>query len=988
MDDHLHRLSLRVSRLGKHYQRFLVTIASNLSDLVERLEQHQMLDDVELWDLTSTPGDQMRLMAEIGADQKEKLDFMATFYSLQFLHMNLLAVDRLELALSDGRGGSDAFREFLDAQAANYQRLNAVYIDGLLTLFAGDAITPEVCICVVGTRSDQDDVDAMVVHSGEIGVDVLNRAIGKVVAEFFRRAGRLHLYIAERMGISGYSHTVDDYRRALTKDLTDFVMICEVLSAEPLVGSWNILTEFKRRVTDRFYGKQAKRSKYHIGFLRGLLGEMHSLLVQGVSRDRIDFKNDALRVGKGLVLAVRVVNDIHEARPVAALDSLLIDLPRFQTDLDMLKRGFLYIETLRLLYHMLGVEEEEVEFDADSHQTLRAVADVMGLMEKGGVSAADHLVVRYFESVEGVREVCRNLMVYLADHVRRASGYGSLTTRQSTSRRGRNVASELASSVRVFSGHIFFDDVLAALKEKDGRLAGRFVRDLAKLKGKRQTQVMESFLEFASTDPMTMLQLLLTIKAVQTDDSREIFDTMVNGFLARMASTETILPGLLAVYNSRPELVNRFIEALPTRQRRKFEDQLDRDLWDEEKRESLERFRKYVWLRTAGSEYYRRLFRRVINRYPHFIRHLGDVSRLRRYASGFLAVRERNFEPSQMSEALADNYDVAYLACAIDALNGAALEHYRSAFIEFADKYIANLYSFCKRTIARETRARVETGDLFALFASGGFARAQAFDDDYDLILIVNSDDPTLFSFFRKVSSMFHRELVRRGTLPQYRFSDHFGEYVTRFSQLKEWFASDQADAVDKTQLMGARMLVGNSNFLRQMREELIETHILNNYDAFVQEIVAEMEERHQSFAGFGKELINIKEGMGGLRDIEQTLLLVKAHHRVYQPVSSRLFQDLTALDTWHREGLLALQEHHTFLRRVRDLYRLTVAAHDDMTREELGPVAEIMGIAGEDGVGNVDMLVEMIYGRMRRVALIVSSIATDVCGQARSPAG
>jgi len=963
-----------------------VTIASNLGQVVERLEEHQMLDDVELWDLTSAPGEQMRLMAEIGADLREKLDFMATFYSLQFLHMNLLAIDRLELSLSDGREGSDAFRDFLDAQAANYQRLNAVYIDGLLTLYTGDEATPEFCICVVGTRSDQDDVDAMVVHEGNVGVDVLNRAIGKVVAEFFRRAGRLHLYIAERMRISGYTHTIDAYKQALGKDLTDFVMICELLSAEPLLGSWNVATNFKREVTRRFYGKQASRGKFHVGFLRGLLGEVHSLLVQDVSRERIDFKNDALRLAKGMVLSVRVVNDIHETQPVEALDRLLPAMPRFHENLSTLKREFLYIETLRLLYHMLGVEEEEVEFDHESQETLRAVADVMGLIEKGGVSAADHLVVRYFESVERVRDVCRNLMTYLADHVRKVSGYGSLGTRQRTSRKGRNLASELASSVRAFSGHIFFDDVLMALKARHGRLARSLVRDLAKLKGKRQTRVIDSFLEFASSDPMTMLELILIIKGVPGDDGSELFAIMVDGFLVRMAGAETILPGLLGVYNSEPALVNRFIEAIPPRQRRQFEDLLDVDLWDEEQRESLDRFRKYVWLRTAGSEYYRRIFRRVINRYPHFIRHLGDVSRLRRYASGFLAVPENGFDPGQMRASLADNYDVAYLACAIDALNGTALEHYRSAFIEFADKYISNLYNFCKRTVAREIGPGVETGDLFALFASGGFARAQAFDDDYDLILIVNSDDPSVFSFFRRLSSMFHRELVRRGTLPQYRFSDHFGEYVTRFSQLKEWFVSGQADVVDKTQLLGARMLVGNSPFLRKMRRELIEEHILDDYQAFVNEIVSDMRSRHNAFASWGHELINIKEGMGGLRDIEQTLLIVKAHHRFYQPVSSQLFQDLTALDTWHREGLLALQEHHAFLRRVRDLYRLTVAAHDDMTREDLQPVATIMGIVGEDGEGNVAMLVEMIFARMRRVALIVSAIAKDISGLA-SPA-
>ncbi len=98
MEDQLNRLSQRVAHLGKHYQRFLLTIENHLELLVERLEQHQMLDDVELWNMTPNPGDQMQMVAEIGADAKEKLDLLATFYSLQFLQMNLLSLDRLELS--------------------------------------------------------------------------------------------------------------------------------------------------------------------------------------------------------------------------------------------------------------------------------------------------------------------------------------------------------------------------------------------------------------------------------------------------------------------------------------------------------------------------------------------------------------------------------------------------------------------------------------------------------------------------------------------------------------------------------------------------------------------------------------------------------------------------------------------------------------------------------------------------------------------------
>jgi hypothetical protein len=55
------------------------------------------------------------------------------------------------------------------------------------------------------------------------------------------------------------------------------------------------------------------------------------------------------------------------------------------------------------------------------------------------------------------------------------------------------------------------------------------------------------------------------------------------------------------------------------------------------------------------------------------------------------------------------------------------------------------------------------------------------------------------------------------------------------------------------------------------------------------------------------------------------------------------------------------------------------VAAHDDMTREELGLVAAIMGVVKEDGDGDVEVLADMIFARMRRVTLIVSAIVQDL---------
>jgi len=979
VEEILQRLAQRVADLGRHYERFLVTIAANIAQLIERLEQHSMMDDVELWNLAASPGEQMQAVRSIGADLQEKLDLMATYYSLQLIHMNLLALDRLDLALSDREGRIGPYRHFLESQGANYQRLNAVYIDNLLGLFLADKVYPEFCICVVGTRSDQDDVDILVVHAEGEGADNLNRALGKLVAEFFKRAGRLHLYIAEQIRIRGFSATVDEYAAILSKDLTDFVMICELLSAEPLVGSWNIFSQFKRKVIDRFFGKNPRWRRYHAAFLRGLLGEMHALLVADVSREHIEFKTDALRLAKGMTLAGKVVRDIREVNPVVVLDELCRQLRPLQEELEAVRESLLFVETFRLLYHMLVVEEEIVEFDGGSDEVLDKVAAAMGYSEQGGVSAANHLIVHYFESVERIRIGSRKLMTVLARYVGRVSGYALLSS--DSGKRSRNVASELADSVRTFHGHLFFEDILAALKEEDGKLAAKLVGDAEKLKGKRRDAVIESYLEFAFSDPMTLIELMLTIRDVPGDGSKALFETMTDRFLDRMEESEGFLPGFLAVYNNDPALFNRFIEVLATPQRERLEQLLEVNAWDDEQREALQRLKKYIWLRTAGSEFYRRIFRRVINRYPHFIRYLGEAERLRRYASGFLAYPEDGFDATQAREALGDYYDVAYLACAIEALDGVELDDYRSSFTEFIEIFMSSLYTFCRKLAMRKTGTRVETRDLFGLFASGGFARGQAFDDDYDLILILNSDDPSIFSFFRKLSSLLHRELVRSGTLPQYRFSDHFGEFVVRFSQMKEWFASGQADAVDKTQLLGARMLVGNSRFLSQINNEIVAPYIIARFDEFAIEMAEEMDSRQQAFSGCERAFLNIKEGPGGLRDIEQVLLIMKAKYDASEPISEKLFRDLSVFADAHKQALADLKEHHAFLRRVRDLYRLGVAAHDDMTVDELAIVAGIVGVVDANGDGDGEMLARMVRERMRKVAKIVAKLVLDQCG-------
>lgn len=977
MEEAYVRLSQRVARLGKHYERYLVTVAANLPQLIERLEYDQLCDEVEFWNLASVPGGPMKVVHSIGRDEQEKLAFMATFFALQFLHMNVRALDRLELELSDESGRTRAYRAFLESQASNYQRLNAVYIDNLVHLFLQGKQFPEYTLCVVGTRWDQDDVDVMVVHAGADGRDNLNRVLGRIVGEYFKRVGRLHFYIAETMGMAGYSATVEDYTVMMNQDLTNFVMISELLSGEPLVGSWNLFEKFRKEVTDRFYGRRERFKRFYAGFLRGLLGELHSLLVTEVRSDRIDFKINSLRLAKGMTLACKVVYSIDEANPLEVLDRLKESRPRLADTFEELQESLVFIEAFRLLFQMMGVEEEEVSLDGEHDHIIQQIASVMGFTAQGGVSAGGHLVIRYFESVEKIRETCTVLMADVGKHIKKASGYSYL---KKNGKKSRNVAAELAESVRLFGGHIFFQDVLASLKEKDGKLAAKLVEDTQKMYGKRRTQVLESYLEFADSDPTTLIELMLIVSKVGSPAAGKLFDDLVDRFLDRSTGGDRFVPLVLGVFNFNPDLFNRFVESLRTRQRKKLEKLLGQaEFWDEDQKAELEKLKKYIWLRTAGSEYYRRVFRQVTRRNPQFIRHLGDVERLRRYASGFLALPETNLDEEQALQALGDYYDLSYLTCAIEALNGAPLDQYRTAFAEFADIYLSTLYSYCRHWAAVHTGARVETRDLFGLFSTGGHARGQAFSDDYDLIMVLNSDDPGIFSFAKKVCILLHRALVRRGTIPQYRFSDHFGEFVVRFSQLEKWFSSGRADGVDKTQLLGARMLVGSSRLLGVVQKSILGRFIFDDPTAFCIEMATELADRRAVFAG-SPQTIDVKEGVGGLRDIEHIILMLKAAYKVPEPMSHNCFWMLSVIAEDFASEIATLQQCHELLRRVRDLYRLGVAAQDELQEEDLELVAVIMGVKTVSGVGDWRLLAQMLRDAMERVVEVSNRLVPRLC--------
>jgi UTP:GlnB (protein PII) uridylyltransferase len=275
----------------------------------------------------------------------------------------------------------------------------------------------------------------------------------------------------------------------------------------------------------------------------------------------------------------------------------------------------------------------------------------------------------------------------------------------------------------------------------------------------------------------------------------------------------------------------------------------------------------------------------------------------------------------------------------------------------------------------------VRTRDLLAIYAAGGHGRKLAFDDDYDLIILLNSTDPEIRSYCGKIMARMNSEIIKRGTMPQYRFAERFGNYVTTFQELSDLFeAPDEVAFIDMSQLMGARKIVGSRKFEAELYERIIRPYIIDDRDNFVRQIAGEIRSRHKAVDQGVISQLDIKETKGGLRDIELLLLILMAKSDLWLPVTQELYAPLAECFPHRAQDLNQIFDSFRDLKHVRDIYRLTVAAEDDLLPEELGYLAQVLGYCDEVGEEKgLRKLVDELVARTEQVSSLVTSFLDEL---------
>lgn len=967
----------RASELGNHYQKHIINIENNFDVLVSLIDEKGLTGQFHLLRFSYNPVNEMKLITQIVQDRETKLQLLGCYFSLQFLLMNLKAIDVLQLNFSTLKNRYDVFKTFLLQTGNDFRLLSGAYMKTLLDIFLPKKNRPQFVICGVGTRVDQDDIDLGIIDKSEQDRERLTAALGKLNTEMLKYACPLHFHLSEHVGTHGYSASVEEYHRLLDNEIQDFVMLSEMINAVPIFGKMSIFNQFKNEILDRYYYHKNQDNKYHEGFLRGLLGEIRDLIMREPSETILDPKNDGLRMIKSLIHSIKTWKVIEKNTSLEVLEVLMDQDNSNIEHYYRLYQSLTFLETFRFLYQLFVVQEDEVDLGEDSiYNNLEMVAAKMGYERKSYSSRSTQLIIHYQDHLKIARIGVENLIKEIVKHLGKITVFYSMI--HSVSPDGEqykgDIAIDLITKSGFFKGIRFWDDILIAIDSQTA-LLNKFLQGFRSLSPKRQKLLVEAYIKWGYLSPYTLVSLITIIvkhKSFLADS--ELIREFLLKFVCKIKDKFEDIEKLCRVFSYYPKTMYDFISLLPEGLLGQLIKVLSTPVWDVEINLTRRKFLSLCKLCNDSSFYFKRFIDKVFNTYPEYIKSFDEPKKFRQISEGLLRNIGNFKSTEERLDRLNNYYDFEFMRLGINAIKGMSSNIINKEFTILSDSYIQVLFDLCREEVSKKSHSNFELSEILAIYAAGGHARGQAFDDDYDLIIILNSDNPKLLSLANNIIVEMNKHIVKRSIMPHYRFADRFRNYVTTFEDLKNLFEKpDENVFIDKSQLLGARIIVGSARFETTFVKEIIKPYIFDKKEEFIKSLVEEIKSRYKYHSK--SEDIDLKEFPGGLRDLENFLFILQIQFNIRDSISDELFLKLSNKMPEFKSYFGKLMSNYNFLKQVRDLYHLMVSNNDTLQKRYLKRILTPLSISNNFKINSEEKLYSVVRSAMTKNLNFISSI-------------
>jgi hypothetical protein len=632
-----------------------------------------------------------------------------------------------------------------------------------------------------------------------------------------------------------------------------------------------------------------------------------------------------------------------------------------------------FLEAFRQAAQLLIAEEEEIAVEGEvARENLGLVAGALGYRDWGPVDAVDHLLVDYHRAVEDAHAAARPLMDRVAHHLTGISSFSRWTRGPSPEDLASGRGQALATAARAFRGVRFYDDLIESFAAPGGARIAAFLRSYARLSTPERAELARLYAEWGNDAPYTFLNLLVLL-AGHSRPGPDAVDEIAAAFLERLVDAPEAVRALSRVFRSYPELVNRFLFALVPRRLERLEAAIAVPIGNPEVAAARDAFRAVVRAHRETSRYVKRVLARVTDRHPATVEALSDDPRLRMLALGRLAAAERHPSPETQKGLLGDFYDIEFLRIAMGTLRAERDERTRAAFAELTTTYLGRLFDVCCREVEQESGGWTFERDRLGIFLSGGNARGRPYDEDYDLVVLLDSDDPAARLFAERVLVLMNAQVAHRGVIAQYRLGEWFGRFVVTVDELIDLLAgADDALFVDRCQLLGSRMVVGSRRVAERLAACVLRPQVFARAREFTGRVAREIADRRAEWRPPPEGTLHLKESPGGLREIDLALAVARARLGVWDAAGGDPFAELARIDPARAGPYRAHAALNDFLVAVRSAYRVTVAATDEVERDQLSSPARILGY---DGAAAGERLFADIERRLEESAALVDRL-------------
>jgi [protein-PII] uridylyltransferase len=196
------------------------------------------------------------------------------------------------------------------------------------------------------------------------------------------------------------------------------------------------------------------------------------------------------------------------------------------------------------------------------------------------------------------------------------------------------------------------------------------------------------------------------------------------------------------------------------------------------------------------------------------------------------------------------------------------------------------------------------------------------------------------------------------------------GYSVRTINDCQEMAASDMTV---KTALLEIRYLCGNRPLFKQLQQVTLTQIMTKGSDAFIRQKIVDLEARREKY-GSSVYLLepNLKEGEGGLRDLQTALWIAKIKFKIIDP------HELVIKGILTEEVLLAYNDSLSYLWKIRnELHYRAGRKNDQLTFEDQKNVAEFFGYRDQDGILGVEEFLRDYYLHATRVEQLWSLMVT-----------